>query len=163
MLLLALLVAMTGAAALASGVPTSTTGVLGEHFVRYCVKNYAPNSTVTVTNELTGATVTIHTNRAGSGCAEVPIKRGCRAITQRIVASGVGANGVAQTSSATVTAPPTRSLCSASGSKSGSNSGSLAFTGSGIIIPALLIGIVLIMIGSATVTATRRKKHSAGV
>jgi hypothetical protein len=175
MLLLAVLVGMTGAAALASpvsaaprpimagsatpGVPTSTTGVMGEHFVRYCVKGYAPNSTVTVTNELTGATVTIHTNRGGRGCAEVPLKRGCHAISQTIVASGTGADGNPASSTAVVTAPPTHSLCAASGSKSGS----LAFTGSSIIIPALLIGIVLIMIGTAAVAAARRRTGATRV
>lgn len=146
-------------------VPTSTVGVMGEQGVRYCVRNYAPNSTVTVTNQLTGATTTIHTNAAGKGCAEVPIKRGCRAITQTIVATGTAPDGSAISSQATVTAPPSPRLCAAAGHKGGSQpgsqSGSLAFTGSSIIIPAILLGIVLIMVGSAVVTAARRKRDLA--
>lgn len=160
---------MPAAGSATPGVPTSTTGVMGEHFVRYCVKNYAPDSTVTVTNERTGATVTIHTNGNGAGCAEVPIKRGCRAVRQVIVASGIDANGKPASSRAVVVAPPTPSLCQAaaqhnhgSGAGSGTGSGSLAFTGATGIMMMLAIGIVLIIVGSAALAAARRRRaHGA--
>lgn len=148
------------------GVPTSTVGVEGEHFVRYCVKNYAPNSTVIVTNEATGATRTIHTNQKGSGCAKVPIKSSCRATRQVIIAVGTDADGNPASSRAVVTSPPNRSLCSAgaakgqsSGSGSGSSpaSGSLAFTGASGILFMVLLGIVLIMLGTSAVAAARRR------
>lgn len=146
------------------GVPTSTVGVMGEGVVRYCVKNYAPDSTVTVTNKLTGKTVTIHTNGKGAGCAEVPIKRGCRAITQTIVASGTDANGDPATSSAVVTAPATPSLCSAAGTKHhSSSSGSLAFTGAAGITIMVIIGLLLIGLGTFAVVLGRRRRSAATV
>lgn len=144
------------------GVPTSTVGVMGEKVVRYCVKNYQPDSTVTVTNELTGQSVKIHTNRTGAGCAEVPLKRGCRATKQTIVASGIGDNGKPATSSAVVTAPATPSLCSAAGTKH-TSSGSLAFTGATGIMLMVLIGLVLVALGTAAVVIGRRRRSAATV
>lgn len=147
------------------GVPTSTVGVEGENFVRYCVENYAPNSTVTVTNESTGATRTIHTNHKGAGCTKVPVKRSCRATRQVIVATGTDANGDPATSQAVVTSPPDPRLCSAAakhgssghGSSGHSSSASLAFTGAAGILFMVLLGVVLIIIGTAAVGTARRR------
>jgi hypothetical protein len=151
------------------GVPTSTVGVLGEHGVRYCVKNYAPNTDVTVVNQKTGQTVTIHTNSSGAGCAEVPIERACRAVRQVLVASGTDALGNPASSQSVVTAPATPSLCAASGTKKttasghGSSSGSLAFTGAAGIALMIVVGLLLIGFGTAAVVVGRRRRSAATV
>jgi hypothetical protein len=134
------------------GVPSGSVGVLGEHFVRFCVKNFKPNSPVKVVNETSGATVTIHTNSKGSGCVEVPLVRACKAVTQTIVATGTGADGTPATVKETVTAPATPSLCSST------SGGTLPFTGSSIIIPGIIIGLVLIVVGTGTVVVVRRRR-----
>jgi hypothetical protein len=136
------------------GTPVGSVGVLGEHFVKFCVKNFKPNSTVKVVNETTGATVTLHTNSKGKGCTQVPIKRGCKAITQKIVATGTGADGKPATVTQTVTAPPTPSLCEST------SGGTLPFTGSDFILPALIVGMVLIGVGTA-MTIVRRRRDEA--
>jgi hypothetical protein len=139
------------------GVPSASIGVLGKHVVRFCVSHYKPNSTVTVVNRTTGSTVTIHTNAKGAGCAEVPIKRACHAVTQTIVATGTGADGTPATTRATVTAPATSSLCRA-GASSG---GVLPFTGSDFILPAIAIAMILIVGGTGAVTVGRRRRGLA--
>jgi hypothetical protein len=133
-----------------------TVGVLGEHFVRYCVKHFKPNSNVTVTNETTGATVTIHTNSKGAGCTEVPIKRACKAMTERITATGIGLDGNPATVHSTITVPATKSLCQGNSS----SGGTLPFTGSNFIIPGLIIGIALVVVGVA-LNSVRRRRDTA--
>lgn len=136
--------------------------VLGVKFDGFCVKNFAPHSTVNVTNTLTGQSVVIHTDANGSGCANVPIKRACNALPQRIVATGTGSNGKPAQVSATVTAPATHSLCAvsaASGGRSTSSSGStLPFTGADIAL-MVAVGLVLIGAGTTTVIAVRRRRQ----
>lgn len=142
--------------------PGGGTKVLGEHFDGFCVTNFAPNSTVKVVNQLTGASTVIHTNAKGSGCANVPLKRACAAVPQRIVATGIGNDGKPATVSATVRAPATASLCAASSlskPSSSSSGGTLPFTGSDILIP-LIIGLVLIAVGATTVRIRRRRNAS---
>jgi hypothetical protein len=97
------------------GVPTSTIKSTGATSVEYCVSNYAPNSTVTVVNELTGARGTIHTGPRGSGCTRIGIERACNeTISQTIVATGSDAKGNPATSSATDNAPARRARCTGS-------------------------------------------------
>jgi hypothetical protein len=136
---------------------SGSVGVLGEHFVKYCVKHFKPNSNVTVTNETTGATVTIHTDSQGAGCAEVPIKRECKANTEQIVATGTGADGNPATVRSTITVPATPSLCSSN------QGGTLPFTGSNIIIPGAIIGLVLIIAGTAMTVVRRRRQDGVPV
>lgn len=133
------------------------TTVLGEHFDGFCVRNFAPDSTVKVVNELTGATATIHTNAKGHGCAQVPIKRGCHAVTQRLVATGTGMDGKPARVSAVVTAPATASLCA---SRTSSNSGgTLPFTGANIAV-LVVAGLLLIGAGTAVTVTVRRRQQS---
>jgi len=132
--------------------PTGTVGVLGQHFVKYCVKHFKPHSTVTVTNVTTGATVTIHTNGNGAGCTQVPIKRACKPLTEKIVATGIGADGKPATVHSTVNVPATKSLCNSS------SGGTLPFTGSEIIITGVILGVVLI-VGGAALTVVRRRRE----
>jgi hypothetical protein len=139
------------------GDPGASVGVLGEHFVKFCVKNFKPGSTVKVVNTTTGATVTIHVGPNGKGCANVPIKRACKAVTQTIVATGTGANGQPTTVKQTVTAPATKSLCGTGVL----GSGTLPFTGSDIIIPGIIIGLVLIATGTALTIRRRRSGEAA--
>lgn len=138
--------------------PQGAVGVLGENY-RFCVKHFAPNSTVTVTNELTGKAVAIHTNANGAGCVTVPVKRACTAVTQTFKAVGTAADGTPATVTQTVTVAPTHSLCAGSRGTH-SSGGTLPFTGSDIIIPGIIIGVVLIAAGTA-MTLVRRRRHEA--
>jgi hypothetical protein len=140
-----------------SGDPGASVGVLGEHFVKFCVKNFKPGTTVKVVNTTTGATTTLHVSQDGKGCTNVPIKRACHAVTQTIVATGTGANGKPATVKQTVTAPATKSLCG----EGVLGSGSLPFTGSDIIIPGVIIGLVLIATGTALTIVRRRRSGEA--
>jgi hypothetical protein len=150
--------------------PVSTVGPVTGNHVRYCVKNYEPNSTVTVTNQANGATVEIHTNSKGAGCAEVPVKRACgHSVTQTIVATGRDQNGNPASSQATVTAPPDKNLCrsvAAGGGQQGggqsNQGGSLAFTGADII-GMILAALVLIALGTVAVVSARRRRREAAV
>ncbi len=153
--------------------PGGGVKAVGEKFDGFCVKNFAPNSTVKVTNTLTGQSVFIHTDANGNGCADVPLKRACGAVTQRIVATGTGNDGKPATVSATVTAPATPSLCAAretspgggtlgtTTSRSSSNSGGvLPFTGADIA-EMVAIALVLIGVGTATVMTVRRRRQAS--
>jgi hypothetical protein len=138
--------------------PGGGTKVLGEKFDGFCVKNFKPNSTVTVVNQLTGSSVQIHTNAKGAGCADVPLKRACNAVSQKIVATGVDSNGKSATVSAMVRAPATPSLC-AGVTTSASSGGTLPFTGANI---AIMIAIALVLLGSGTaiVMTVRRRRQT---
>lgn len=136
--------------------PQGAVGILGKNY-RFCVKHFEPNSTVTVTNKLTGATVEIHTDANGAGCATVPVKRACKAVTQSFVATGTGADGNPASVTQTITVPPITSLCSGSTN----SAGTLPFTGSNIIIPGVIIGVVLIGAGTAMTVVRRRREGSA--
>jgi hypothetical protein len=139
--------------------PGGGTKVLGVKFDGFCVKNFKPFSTVKVTNQLTGQTVYIHTDAKGAGCANVPIKRACHAVSQRIVATGIGQDGKPATVSAMVRAPATPSLCG--GTKTGSHSGgTLPFTGADIAT-MVAVGLVLIGVGTTAVIAVRRRRSLA--
>jgi hypothetical protein len=132
--------------------------VLGTKFDGFCVKNFKPNSTVTVVNQLTGATVKIQTDSKGAGCADVPLKRACQAVTQKIVATGVDASGKPATVSALVRAPASPSLCSGR-QVSSSSGGTLPFTGANIAT-MVAVGLVLLGTGSVVVMSVRRRRHS---
>jgi hypothetical protein len=143
--------------------PSGGTKVLGEKFDGFCVKNFKPNSTVTVVNELTGAKAQIHTDAKGAGCANVPLKRGCHAISQKLVATGIGNDGKPAKVTAVVRAPALPSLCggrqvAASGGTLPFTGGRLPFTGANIAI-MIAIGLVLIGIGTVVVTTVRRRRH----
>jgi hypothetical protein len=137
--------------------PSGGTKVLGEKFDGFCVKNFQPNSTVTVVNQLTGATVKIHTNAKGAGCADVPLKRGCNAVTQKLVATGIGNDGKPATVSALVRAPASPSLCASTSTSS--SGGTLPFTGANIAI-LVAIGLILLGSGTAVVTTVRRRRQT---
>jgi hypothetical protein len=137
------------------GAPGGTVQVLGEHFIRDCVKNFKPHSTVTVVNESNGATVKIHTDGKGNGCASLPLKHACQALTQQLVATGIGSDGKPATVRQTMTAPATKSLCRTS------SGGTLPFTGSNIIVPGVIIGVVLIVVGAAMSVVRRRRGFPA--
>jgi hypothetical protein len=138
--------------------PKAAIGILGKNY-RFCVKHFAPNSTVTVTNTLTNQSVNIHTNANGAGCATVPVKRACKALTQTFQATGTGEDGNPATVTQTVTVPAVPSLCSGSTSDPGTTNsgGTLPFTGSDIIIPGIIIGVVLIVSGTAMTIVRRRR------
>lgn len=129
--------------------------VLAGHHARACVKNFKPGSKVHVVNQTTGQSTTIHSNFKGKGCNSLPVKRACRATSQTIVETGTGANGKPATVTQTVTAPATSSVCVASAGST------LPFTGSNIIIPGTIIGLVLIGLGTAMTIVRRRR--AAGV
>jgi len=146
------LVAVTAASAAGSATPPTPHStvpahqVRGEHFTRYCVNNYKPNSTVTVVNHKTGATYTVHTGSNGAGCTEVKVLPGC----QSVVASGDNEAGTAATSSATV--------CVLAATATRTSSGALPFTGSNVIVPGTITGVALILIGLLTVFLVRRRR-----
>jgi hypothetical protein len=132
--------------------PTSYTPghqTRGEHFTRYCVKNYKPNSTVKVINKKTGQVVYIHTNSHGAGCVEVPVTTGC----QRIVAHGQNRAGQPADSSVQV--------CVLGEKVHRSSHGALPFTGSNIIIPGLMIGGALLAVGALITILARRRRAAA--
>jgi hypothetical protein len=136
--------------------PGGGTKTLGEKFDGFCVRNFKPFSTVKVTNELTGNSVLIHTNAKGDGCASVPIKRACSAVTQRLLATGTGNDGKPATVSAVIRAPATPSLCASRVTKS--SGGTLPFTGANIAL-MVAVALLLIGIGTATVVTVRRRHH----
>lgn len=128
---------------------TPTTAVQGEHFTRYCVNHYAPNSDVSVTNNRTGDTGTIHTDATGHGCTQVPVQPGhCQTIT----ASGTAAAGGATSSSSTVCVE---------GLAVTNNGSTLPFTGANDVVPMTVAGVVLIGFGGAMLFVARRKRGTA--
>jgi hypothetical protein len=138
--------------------PGGGVKVLGEKFDGFCVQNFKPHSTVKVTNTLTGKSVFIHTDAKGDGCADVPLKRACNAVTQRIVATGIGNDGKPARVSAIVRSPAVPSLCASTSRSVASSGGTLPFTGADI---ALMVAIALVLIGAgtATVLAVRRRRQ----
>jgi hypothetical protein len=94
-------------------VPTSSVSPDNNpNTVTYCVDNYAPNSTVSVTNNANGATGTIHTDSSGHGCTHMPIKTDCtQNVSNTIVASGTDQAGKPASSQATYVAPPNSKDC----------------------------------------------------
>jgi hypothetical protein len=133
--------------------PGGATGVLGKHFTRYCVKSFKPGSTVTVTNETTGKSVTTTVDGNGAGCVRLPIKRECKALTQHFSATGTGANGKPATVGSVVTAPATASLCSST------SAGVLPFTGADNVGKDVLVGLALISIGGVAIAFARRPRR----
>jgi hypothetical protein len=122
--------------------------VRGKHITRYCVSGYKPNSTVTVTNGSTSKTYTIHTNAQGGGCVPVQVVPGC----QTVAANGQQADGSAATSSSRI--------CVLGETVRRSN-GDLPFTGSGVTLPGILAGIVLVAVGAGLLTVAARRRRFA--
>jgi hypothetical protein len=118
---------------------------VGQKYRMYCVKNYHGHSVVKVVNEKTGQVVIIHTNGHGKGCTQVPVDVGC----QQVTAHGPNQAGKPAHSSA--------QLCTTAGTHH-SSSGGLPFTGSDIIIPGTIIGLVLIVVGGLAVVIGRRRR-----
>lgn len=97
-------------------VPSSTVSATSNpRVVEYCVQNYAPNSTVTVTNNTNGATGSIHTDGTGSGCTTMPVETNCsHNVSNTFVATGTDQAGRQASSRATYVAPPDSSQCAGS-------------------------------------------------
>ena len=136
---------------LVSGKSATPPSVRGEHFTRYCVSNYQPNSTVTVDNTSTGVSRTITTNVQGKGCTSVPVTPGhCDAIS----AHGANASGSATTHSSSTVCVEALAVSRSSGS-------TLPFTGSNDVIPMTVLGGVLVLFGGGLVLLARRRRSGA--
>jgi hypothetical protein len=122
----------------------------GEKLTTYCIKNYKGGSVVKIVNEQTGQVVSVTTAPDGTACTQVPVTTDC----QQVTAHGPNQDGKPGHSTArvcvtatTTTAPP-----------KGLFSGGLPFTGSNIIIPATILGLVLIGLGFFAVLVGRRRR-----
>jgi hypothetical protein len=135
--------------------PPGGTSVLGQHDARVCVSQFAPGTEIHVVNQTTGETATIHSNFKGKGCNALPISHSCRAAAQTIVETGKGADGKPTTVTQTVTVPAASSLCTASAGST------LPFTGSNIILPGTVAGLLLIIVGTALTLVRRRRRADA--
>jgi hypothetical protein len=131
---------------------------VNEKTTTYCVENYKGHSVIKVVDDKTGKVVSIHTNANGVGCTQVPVTVAC----QNLLAQGPSQDGSPGHSSArlcvtsTTTAHPGSS--SAPGAPAPVSSGGLPFTGSNIIIPGTIIGLVLIGVGFFAVLLGRRRR-----
>lgn len=133
---------------LVSGKSATPPSVRGEHFTRYCVSNYKPNSTVTVDNTSNGASQTITTNVSGNGCTTIQVTPGhCDAIS----AHGTNASGSAATHSSSTVCVEALAVSRSSGS-------TLPFTGSNDVIPMSILGGVLVFLGGGLVLLARRRR-----
>jgi hypothetical protein len=132
---------------------------VGEKFTTYCIKNYKGRSVIKIVNVKTGKTVSVTTAPNGTACVKVPVTTTCQSIT----ASGPDQNGGPGHSSASVCVTKTTQT-GGGGSKSPPSTishifgGSLPFTGSNIIIPGTILGLILVGIGFFFVLIGRRRR-----
>ena len=143
------------------GVPQSTVTELGAQSAHYCVSDYAPNVAVTVHNERTGASASIHTNHRGSGCTDVPVDVDCgHLLMETIVAAGIAADGNPGTSSAQAKVPGNMPPCDPSSASSAEpTGGSRSFTGTDLAMVALG-GAGCLLLGTMAVILVRRRRSS---
>jgi hypothetical protein len=164
---LATSVALAGAPAGSSpGVPASTVTTFGAESAHYCVTAYAPNATISVRNEKTGAVASLHTNHKGSGCADVPVDVTCgERVSQLIVATGVGADGNPGTSSARADVPGNIGRCVGSPAGRADSGSSQSSSLSAPAITLLAVGGVLVigLCGGGLVLARRRRSAAGSV
>jgi len=163
-LALATSVAFAGSAAGDSpGVPTSSVTTISDKTAQYCVTNYAPNATVSVHNEKTGDSASIHTNHRGAGCTQVPVSVDCgHLVVQSIVAAGIAADGNPGTSSAPARVPGNVAPCDPTDGSSApaDDTSSLSGTAKGIIAAASGAAVVLGTIG--VILVRRRRAATEG-
>jgi hypothetical protein len=126
---------------------------VGEKFTTYCIQNYKGNSVVKVVNEKTGKVVSIHTNPKGVGCIKMPVTADC----QNLTAHGPDQNGSPGSSSASVCVTEAGTTTTPTGPAPVS-SGGLPFTGSNIIVPGTIVGLLLIAGGFFFVLIGRRRR-----
>ena len=129
----------------------------GEKFTTYCIKNYQGRSVVKIVNVKTGRTVSVTTAKNGTACVKVPVTTHCQSIS----ASGPNQNGGPGHSSASVCVTKT-TTSSPPSTISHIFGGSLPFTGSNIIIPGTILGLILIGIGFFFVLIARRRRDDEG-
>jgi hypothetical protein len=122
----------------------------GEKFTTYCIKNYHGRSVIKIVNEKTGKVVSVKTAPDGTACVQVPVTTDC----QQITAHGPNQDGGPGHSTARVCVTDTTSTTP----PKGIFSGGLPFTGSNIIIPATILGLVLIGLGFFAVLIGRRRR-----
>jgi hypothetical protein len=164
-LALATSVALAGPPARSSpGVPTSTVSTFGAESAHYCVTDYAPNATVSVHNDTTGATASILVNHRGSGCTDVPVDVSCgERVTQLIVATGVGADGNPGTSSARAEVPGNIGRCAGSPAGRADSGSSQSSSLSTTAITLLAVGGVLVIgLGGGGIVLVRRRRSAVG-
>jgi hypothetical protein len=127
----------------------------GEKFTTYCIKNYKGRSVIKIVNAKTGKTISVTTAPNGTACVKVPVTTSCQSIS----ASGPNKGGGPGQSSASVcvtktttgSSPPKTTISHIFG-------GSLPFTGSNIIIPGTILGLILVGIGFFFVLIGRRRR-----
>jgi hypothetical protein len=127
---------------------------VGEKLATYCVQNYKGHSVVKVVNEKTGKVVSIHTNQNGVGCTKVPVTADCQDVT----AHGPDQNGSPGSSTARVCVTEAGSTTNPPAGPAPTSSGGLPFTGSNIIVPGTILGLLLIAGGFFFVLIGRRRR-----
>jgi hypothetical protein len=130
---------------------------VGEKFTTYCVQNYKGNSVVKVVNEKTGKVVSIHTNPNGVGCTKVPVTADCQDLT----AHGPDQDGSPGSSTARVCVTEAGTTTNPTGPSDPAapvSSGGLPFTGSNVIVPGTIVGLLLIAGGFFFVLIGRRRR-----
>lgn len=136
-----------GAEAPTSSVPSSTLPA-GSSSTEYCVDNYAPGSTVVVTNPHTGDHQTVVVDANGHACVAVPVFTGANGI----VAAGSNQAGAAATSTAGVL------VLAAHSSGGGGGSSGLPFTGADVL-PLIGAGAGLVLLGALLLAGVRRRRR----
>ncbi len=128
----------------------------GEKFTTYCIKNYKGRSVIKIVNAKTGKTVSVTTAPNGTACVKVPVTTSCQSIS----ASGPNKGGGPGHSSASVCVTKTTTTSSPPKNTTISHifGGSLPFTGSNIIIPGTILGLILVGIGFFFVLIGRRRR-----